>query len=242
MSALPGLSNVATGLRIMYYGLLLIVLAVLAQSILPAAAPQLVIQIGFVRFIETCAYLQLAGFVLHLVGQLFCLAIPGQTGAAPAMYLSLLLSVVVVAVQLLTIFSPTTLLQILPVGMLQSLGYIELGLFTLAICLLLLSLKALNRYIGSERNATRANTTFFATLILIGLFVALTLAVMQAVENIAAAGPLNRRRGENDLLLGLSIGTLVFGLVWLVLYGNTLTYTARALTDYDRRGGRPVDA
>jgi hypothetical protein len=223
----------------MYVGLCAIVIAVLALTLLPAISLDLVMQLGGPeRFVKTCFFTVLAGQILHLIGQLLCLAVPRETGAAPALYLSIIPALLGMGLHFLLLFAPDLLLKIFPISWFIGLRlfYIQLACFTFAICLLLLSLRTLNHYVGAARDASRANTAFWATLVFVGLFVAfIVTSFQQPPLGRVPGGP----RENNELVLGFSLATLLFGMVWLILYGNTLLYTSKALRAYERRGGQP---
>jgi hypothetical protein len=238
MPRLPGLSTVAGGLRIMYVGLCLVVLSVLIWAFLPGS---LIEQIGGLRtFRQMCAFGVLAGNVLHLVGQLLCMAVPRQTGAGPLIYLSIAVALVGLASQLMLLLAPDALIS--SVGpslfLLMLSGHFQLAIFTVSTSVFLIGLSQINRYIGAKREATSANTAFWATLILVGLFVAVIVIAME--ERPIVRGPA-RGPQVSDLLAALSLGLILFGLVWLVLYGNTLRYSSKALYAYERRPAPPEE-
>jgi hypothetical protein len=207
----------------MYVGLCLVVLSVLIWAFLPGS---LIEQIGGLRtFRQMCAFGVLAGNVLHLVGQLLCMAVPRQTGAGPLIYL---------------LFAPDALIS--SVGpslfLLMLSGHFQLAIFTVSTSVFLIGLSQINRYIGAKREATSANTAFWATLILVGLFVAVIVIAME--ERPIVRGPA-RGPQVSELLAALSLGLILFGLVWLVLYGNTLRYSSKALYAYERRPAPPEE-
>jgi hypothetical protein len=230
MPQLPGLSTVAGGLRIMYVGLCVVVIAVLVWAFLPG---DLIERVGgLLRFRQICGFGMLAGFLLHLLGQLLCMAVPRRTGAGLLIYLSIALALLGLAMQLMLLFAPDALLRSLGPNLflLIVFGYLPLAMFALGTSLFLIGLSQLNRFIGAKREATSANTAFWATLFLVGLFVAVIVVSMERPVVRGPAGP-----QISDVLAALSLGLILFGLVWLVLYGNTLRYSSKAPYAYERR-------
>ncbi len=215
MTPSPGLQQVATGLGLVYYGIVAVLLGVIVGAIgpmfvgrgMPNANAMLVVLLF-------AGLLALAGYVLMFIGPIFCLAVPAESGSKPLIVSSVVLmiiSFVGAIANLFTTASPALSLLVNIVGM-------------VSLILFLLFIKKLAQFIG------RPDIAQFATVVLVINVVTILLAVVfvsSLATAVGLAGRMADGRGAFVGLLGLAV--LVMAVVWIIVYSRLLLSARKAL-------------
>ncbi|MCO6043976.1 hypothetical protein NG895_08655 [Aeoliella sp. ICT_H6.2] len=201
------LRKVKLGLTLVYIGIcgMLLCVAVLA--------PLLMFSLGASR-IELVALLGLAVLVFSvvmLVGQIFCIAVPAESGARPFAISAVVLEVVCLLAMVLGTIATV-------VGMLATVGAIGQALANVgSVTCFLLFLRKVAQYIERPDIAARAMRA-----LIVGVLSTIAIAV-------GAMGPFAPPT-QGEFLGWLAILGMLGALVAFVMYANTVTYLRKAIT------------
>ncbi len=203
------LRTVATGPRLVYVGLCLLVFSV----IWPFLGVLFVAQMGpngAFFLLASFPVLMLLAILLDTIGRFLCLAMPAdQSGGKPIIYVSVGFSLLALAISALQLGNLFFSLVQLP----QVVAQLQTPLALVGSVLFVLFLRNLAKYIQRPDLAVRA-----ITVVILGV-VALGLVVMVVAT----------QRLEFGIL---GIGVLVLGIILLIMYGNLLTYLRKAVLQH----------
>lgn len=196
----PSLRRTGLGLTLVYYGIVLMILAFFGMG--GAVALQSLPAIGAAGFAV------LAATLLMFVGPLVCLAVPAESGAKGFLLGSVFFQLANIgyAVAMHSAWLAPQISSPLLRGVLQLLGLVGFVLFVLF-------MKRLSEFINRSDLAQKARNVLVGMVVLIGLGVA------------AVAGPAAGVPALSLLFLAVGIG----GLVLFVMYANLVNYLGNAL-------------
>ncbi len=164
------------------------------------------------------AVLIVAG-LLNLVGGIFCLATPSETGAQGLIYASVGCQVLSVIINLAATFGA------IPADALKTAAYTQQLLALISSVTFVLYLRRLSLFIGRTDLAQRAVTLLILGAMMIGLIVVLIVGAVLAVGNAQANNAQalgNALAGLGGLTVIVMISLVVLFLVALVKYVNVL--------------------
>jgi hypothetical protein len=173
------LAGTETGLRITYYGILMILFSVIAGAVMAAIFPPAAM---------LAAVLIILGSIMLMVGPFFCLTAPPETGARGA----IIASIVCQFLAILTTIAPYLGLQL--GGLANSIGSL---MGTIGTVFFIIFLMKISLYIGRPDLHAKGRSIFILAAILIGATIALTAAAV-------IVGPV-----VGIAMLGVAIGMLV---------------------------------
>ena len=201
------LRTVATGPRLVYVGLCLLVFSV----IWPFLGVLFVAQMGpngAFFLLASFPVLMLLAILLDTIGRFLCLAMPAdQSGGKPIIYVSVGFSLLALAISALQLGNLFFSLVQLP----QVVAQLQTPLALVGSVLFVLFLRNLAKYIQRPDLAVRA-----ITVVILGV-VALGLVVMVVATQRLEFG-----------ILGIG----VLGIILLIMYGNLLTYLRKAVLQH----------
>ena len=201
------LRTVATGPRLVYVGLCLLVFSV----IWPFLGVRFVAQMGpngAFFLLASFPVLMLLAILLDTIGRFLCLAMPAdQSGGKPIIYVSVGFSLLALAISALQLGNLFFSLVQLP----QVVAQLQTPLALVGSVLFVLFLRNLAKYIQRPDLAVRA-----ITVVILGV-VALGLVVMVVATQRLEFG-----------ILGIG----VLGIILLIMYGNLLTYLRKAVLQH----------
>lgn len=203
------LRTVATGPRLVYVGLCLLVFSVIWPFLGVLFVAQMVPN-GAFFLLASFPVLMLLAILLDTIGRFLCLAMPAdQSGGKPIIYVSVGFSLLALAISALQLGNLFFSLVQLP----QVVAQLQTPLALVGSVLFVLFLRNLAKYIQRPDLAVRA-----ITVVILGV-VALGLVVMVVAT----------QRLEFGIL---GIGVLVLGIILLIMYGNLLTYLRKAVLQH----------
>jgi hypothetical protein len=228
------LTKVANGLGLIYAGIVVVLLSAIGGPILVAVIAAATHSAGLVMILGVLLVVGvLAGVVLNIVGNIFCLATPEETGAQGLIYAS------VGAMGLGLLISLASLVVTLP----QGISLLQMLLNLVAGITFMLFLHRLALFIGRQDLAAKAKSILTWCIICAALFVAAMVIMIgslgMAFFQAANGGAMNRADVANvgaGAGLGglLMVVVLIVGLITFVRYANLLTYMRKAILS----GGR----
>lgn len=201
------LRKVKLGLTLVYIGICGILLACIGLPILMFSfdGPDNIVPLTFVM---VGAILLLS--LLMFIGEVFCLAVPAESGAKTLIYAAVGLQGLGFLCSLLVAVIPDTMVTAV-ISVVSNLG----GIASL-ICFILF-LRRVALYIERPDIAARAVRSLIVGAVSVGLFIALTLLAIVNPQLGASFG---------IVILVAAIGMLVS----LLMYANTVTYLRKAIT------------
>jgi hypothetical protein len=194
------LKRVATGLALVYWGIVIVLLSVVL-AVFTGIAAQGAADV-LVLFLRICSLGVILGIVVGFIGRVMCLAVPANTNAQSLIYGAVIFDLLALGIHIYDAISRSEVLDFL--GNLCSL---------IAIILFVLFLKRVSEFVGRTDLADRAKS-------LIGLGLT-TLLVAFLGGVIAVAAPI--------VLVLVGLGILVMALVMLVLYVRLLRDLRQAI-------------
>ncbi|MBA4064068.1 MAG: hypothetical protein C0501_10220 [Isosphaera sp.] len=244
------LKAVSAGFKLVYIGLILVVLAVVIGIVggmvvgAGAAGGGGAAAVGAGSGLELAVGgLSLVGIVVGLIGRFKCLAVPTEAGSArPMIVVSVALEVVSLLIALMFLlneFSPFLPLQVAAVA-----GLSRLAMELTASILFLLFTKETALYVRKPALAGTAMSVLWLMVTTLVLFVVSIVIVLGSVFAAAQAGG---PRAADGAVGGACVGLivmlvgLVVGLVTLIRYANLLIAMSNATLAFARRGGADYD-
>ena len=201
------LRTVATGPRLVYVGLCLLVFSVIWPFLGVLFVAQMVPN-GAFFLLASFPVLMLLAILLDTIGRFLCLAMPAdQSGGKPIIYVSVGFSLLALAISALQLGNLFFSLVQLP----QVVAQLQTPLALVGSVLFVLFLRNLAKYIQRPDLAVRA-----ITVVILGV-VALGLVVMVVATQRLEFG-----------ILGIG----VLGIILLIIYGNLLTYLRKAVLQH----------
>ena len=201
------LRTVATGPRLVYVGLCLLVFSVIWPFLGVLFVAQMVPN-GAFFLLASFPVLMLLAILLDTIGRFLCLAMPAdQSGGKPIIYVSVGFSLLALAISALQLGNLFFSLVQLP----QVVAQLQTPLALVGSVLFVLFLRNLAKYIQRPDLAVRA-----ITVVILGV-VALGLVVMVVATQRLEFG-----------ILGIG----VLGIILLIMYGNLLTYLRKAVLQH----------
>jgi hypothetical protein len=218
------LRTVATGLRLVYAGLGLMMIVILGQAFFSI----IIMYRGFVTLTTlglvgiTSLSLILLAIVLDVIGRLMCLALPAdRSGSRPIIFVSVLCSLAPLAVSAWTLGTVSVRLPPLP----QIVLFLQTPVAVLGSVLFVVFLRNLAFDVQQPALARRA-----VTVLIFGFLTVLALAGFQLYS--WAGGPGGLVTASRDPVLIGNLLLLVLGITTLILYGNLLTYLRAKVLQY----------
>ncbi len=212
--AVPSISltRVARGLGIMYAGIVLILLSIGLLFVSPFLP---IPQDAKLLAIKIATALIIGGAVMEIIGPLFCLATPQETGAAGYIYVSVAALIGSLALQGAALLQALEKIPALP----PALGIVQPILGVLSGLTFMLFLQRLNTFIGRPDLAHKAMTVFVVALVLITIQAGFLTYVL-----VTRTVPIDART-----LGWASLAVVIAWLVTFLMYANLLTYTRKAI-------------
>jgi hypothetical protein len=212
------LRSTGIGLSLIYFGILLILLTVIGSvaTVMVWSSQQEFFpdNVGLLGFIAVMGYL--VGFLLMIVGKIFCISIPSESGARGYLLLSLVLEFV----NLMNLFLPFLLGIVAPEwidGFAAAIAFkiINIACFLLCVAAFLLFLNKLSKHINHIDCMKRAKNTLILLIILSCFGIALALGLLVNGTTF----------GTGILLLVLMLG----GLIFFLRYANLINSLRKIL-------------
>jgi hypothetical protein len=224
------LTKVANGLGLIYTGICVTLLSAIGGPILMIVDGRSLGAVGLMLMLIGLGVI--AGLVLNIVGSIFCLSTPPETGAQGLIYTS----VGAMGLGLLiTVGSWIALLTQTPFP--QGLSGLQQLLNLVAGITFMLFLRKLALFIGRMDLAGKAKSILIWCCICIGLFIA---SLVLMIGSAGAAFLQGGERAVENAGTGFGIGgmlalaAVIIGLITFVRYANLLTYMKKAILS----GGR----
>ncbi len=155
------LAKVALGLQLVYSGLVIVVLAIIASVVLVLAAPRLLNPFGVYALLGLTAI----GGGLEIVGKLFCLSVPNKSHVAGVIYTSVAFTITGAALGWLAL--------VVPIPYSSQISNVLTGTGSF---LFVLFLKKWAEFLGATVLKNRAQGLLVGSIVLISLYVGLTVA------------------------------------------------------------------
>ncbi len=192
--------RVSTGLKLIYAGLILIVLTFLGGMILGATGGTSQAVLYAVLGLSVLAS------ILSIVGQFYCLDVPEKVKATGTIYAAVALSVTSIALSIAA--------AIPSVGAPAWAGQVAQLLSCAGQICFLVFLRRLAEFLGDPLQISRAG------FVLVGTFILIALAIVIVIASFAMMGGGAPGGGSAGIIILLMLGLLVFALVLFIKYAN----------------------
>jgi len=230
-------------LQLVYFSVCLVL------ALIPAAIGMAVAEVDKKTVDTVVQVVILLAMVLGIIGPMLCLSVPSETQAVPFIVLSVMLALVVLAMNLLDEWILKQLIQQVDIvtffTIVKYYLFLMFGMNVMSMAFFLLFCRQLGDYLNAEPEKKRATgllqTGGFMLALMIGI-------IVYIASTGGGAGPV---RGQpNDLAAVLSMilsGVMFAWLFWLISYGKLLIRLRTAIgnfrgaTDTDYESGRLAD-
>jgi hypothetical protein len=192
--------RVSTGLKLIYAGLVIVVLTFLGGMVLGAMGGKSEAVVYAVLGLAILAQ------ILSIVGQFSCLDVPEKVKATGPIYAAVALSVTSIALSIAS--------AIPAVAAPAWAGQVAQLLSTAGSICFLVFLRRLAEFLGDPKQISRAG------FVLVGTIIVIALAIVLVVLSLGMAGGGQPGGGNVAVITLLGLGLVVFGLVVFVSYAN----------------------
>jgi len=223
------LASTERGLRLIYVGILVMILAIILGMALSFVGPATGIITGLALF---------AGWLLWLIGPFFCLSVPGETGARGLIIASVTCQGTAAGLVLLQFAAP--LLFYTSLGGIGGFFAVGAGVGQLlglaGSVLFVLFMMKVGRQLGREDLHRRGrNLLILAVFIFIGL-IALSVAMFSAISGPSSSGPSRLATAASGIAIAWGIAVLIA----FIMYANLVHQLYKAISELRQQARTPA--